>query len=142
MATFWHGKVSYFGLGTSGTPATVVDLSSYINDLKLTRPIDTAETSTFGSTYKSYIQGLADNSLSISGRWDATLDAQLNNLVGFDNSGTGISYTYGPSGSTATRVKYTGFTFLTSYDLSGSISDVVAFSVNLQNIGAPTRGTF
>lgn len=138
----YHGKDTYFALAVVGTPATPVDISSYLNDVSFPRPIDTAEASTFGAVYKSYVVGLADSSFSVSGRWDATIDAHLNGLVNEENSGTGFAYAYGPSGSTAAMVKYTGYAMMTTYDITGSIGDLVNFSASFQGIGAVTRGTF
>ena len=138
-----HGKDTYFALATHADPdATgLVDISAYLNDVGFPRPIDTADASTFGATYKEYVVGLADSSISLSGRWDSTIDAQLDALVGDENDGTGIAYIYGPEGPVTGRVKYSGFLMLTSYDITGSIGDLVNFSCNCQGIGAVSRGT-
>jgi hypothetical protein len=101
--------------------------------------VDTAETSTFGSSAKSYVVGLTDSTLSISGNFDATVDAHLAGVLG---QAASLSFEYGPEGSTAGQVKYTGECILTSYEKSGAIGDVVSYSAEFQVTGAITRGTY
>jgi Phage tail tube protein len=134
---FGHGKSAVFKLDDSG--GTLRDLSSYINEASMPRDIETAETTAFGSSAKSYITGLTDATISISGMFDATADGYLAGVVG--QSAT-LSFEYGPLGSTASMIKYSGECILTSYELSSPVGDVVTFSADLQVTGAITRGTW
>ena len=67
MPTFVHGK---------GTEVLLdeFDLSSYFNSVDASRTTDTAETTSFGSTSKSYIVGLSDGTLSLSGMFAQDTD--------------------------------------------------------------------
>lgn len=134
---FGHGKSAVFKLDDSS--GTVRDLSSYINEASMPRDIETAETTAFGSSAKSYITGLTDATISISGMFDATADGYLAGVVG---QAATLSFEYGPLGSTASMIKYTGECILTSYELSSPVGDVVTFSADLQVTGAITRGTW
>jgi len=136
---FVHGKSAFFSLDDSG--GTVRDLSSFLNDVSMPRDIETAETTTFGvaGSAKTYIVGLTDATISISGLFDATSDGYLAGVVGGTSS---LSFVYGPSGSTAGLTKYSGECFLTSYEVSSSVGDAVQASASLQVTGAITRGTF
>jgi len=136
---FVHGKSAFFSLDDSG--GTVRDLSTYLNDISMPRDIETAETTTFGvsGAAKTYIVGLTDATISISGLFDATADGYLAGVVGGSAS---LSFVYGPSGSTAGLTKYSGECFLTSYEVSSSVGDAVQASASLQVTGAITRGTF
>ena len=135
--SFGHGKSAVFKLDDSG--GTLRDLSSYINEASMPREIETAETTTFGSSAKSYITGLTDATISISGLFHATADGYLAGVVG--QSAT-LSFEYGPLGSTGGMVKYSGECILTSYEVSSPVGDVVTFSADLQVTGAITRGTW
>jgi hypothetical protein len=53
-----------------------------------------------------------------------------------------VSFEYGPEGSTATYTKYTGEAFLTSYETSAGVGDIVSFSAEFQITGAVTRGAY
>ena len=135
MPTFAHGKSTDFALDDTGGSSR--NLSNTLTDVSFPQTIDTAETTAFGSSNKSYIVGLKDTTISVSGLWDATIDGYL--------SGTepaSRSFIYGPAGSTGGNVKYTGEAIMTNYSVSNPVGDVVTYSVDLQVTGAVTRGTY
>ena len=135
MPTFVHGKSTDFALDDTGGSSR--SLANTLTDVSFPQTIDTAETTAFGSSNKSYIVGLKDTTISISGLWDATIDGYL--------SGTepaSRSFIYGPAGSTGGNVKYTGEAIMTNYSVSNPVGDVVTYSVDLQVTGAVTRGTY
>lgn len=136
---FVHGKSAVFKLDDSG--ATLRDLSAYLNDISLSRDIETAETTTFGvaGSAKTYIVGLSDATFSISGLFDATADGYLAGVLG--QSAT-LSFEYGPAGSSAGLVKYSGECIMTSYEVSAAVGDAVQASADFQVTGAITRGTW
>ena len=137
MPTFRHGKSTVFKVDNNA--GSLTDISNTLTDVSFPQSVDTAETSTFGSSAKAYVVGLTDSTLSISGNFDATVDAHLAAIVGKADS---VSFEYGPEGSTAGFVKYTGEALLTSYEKSGAIGDVVTYSAEFQVTGAITRGTY
>jgi hypothetical protein len=137
MPTFRHGKSTVFKVDNAA--GTLTNISDTLTDVGFPQTVDTAETSTFGSSAKSYVVGLTDSSLSISGNFDATVDAHLAGVLG---QAATLSFEYGPEGSTNGFVKYTGECILTSYDKSGAIGDVVTYSAEFQVTGAITRGTY
>ena len=137
MPTFRHGKSTVFKVDNNA--GSLTDISNTLTDVSFPQSVDTAETSAFGSSAKSYVVGLSDSTLSVSGNFDATVDAHLAAIVGKADS---VSFEYGPEGSTAGFVKYTGEALLTSYEKSGAIGDVVTYSAEFQVTGAITRGTY
>ena len=135
MPTFAHGKSTDFALDDTGGSSR--NISTTLTDGSFPQTIDTADTTAFGSSNKSYIVGLKDGSFSVSGIWDATVDGYL--------SGTepaSRSFIYGPAGSTGGNVKYTGEAIMTNYSVSNPVGDVVTYSLDLQITGAVTRGTY
>ena len=137
MPTFRHGKPTVFKVDNSG--GSLTDISNTLTDVSFPRSVDTAETSAFGDSAKTYIVGLSDATVSVSGNYDATVDAHLAGVLG---QAATLSFEYGPEGSTSTFVKYTGECILTSYEKSGAIGDVVTYSAEFQVTGAVTRGTY
>jgi hypothetical protein len=133
---FVHGKDSVFKLDNSS--GTLTDISTYVNSVDFPETADVAETTTLGDGSKSYIVGLKDATLSISGLWDSTLDGILGAVVG--QSAT-LSFEYSPEGTTGGNVKYTGECILTSYSQSSPVGDVVGFSADMQVSGDVTRAT-
>ena len=135
MPTFAHGKSTDFALDDTGGSSR--NLSNTLTDVSFPQTIDTAETTAFGSSNKSYIVGLKDTTISVSGIWDATVDGYL--------SGTepaSRSFIFGPAGSTGGNVKYTGECILTNYSQSNPVGDVVSFTADFQVTGSVTRGTY
>jgi hypothetical protein len=137
MPTFRHGKSTVFKVDNAA--GSLTNISDTLTDVSFPQSVDTAETSTFGSSAKSYVVGLTDSTLSVSGNFDATVDAHLAGVLG---QAASLSFEYGPEGSTAGYVKYTGEAYLTSYEKSGAIGDVVSYSAEFQVTGAITRGTY
>ena len=137
MPTFRHGKNSQFTIADSG--AVVRDISTALNSVTMPRSIETLETTSFGSSSKSYVVGFSDSTISIEGSFDATVDAHLAGILGQEAS---VSFEYGPEGTTAGLVKYTGESFMTSYETSAGVGDIVTYSAEFQVTGAITRGAF
>ena len=137
MPTFRHGKSTSFKVDNSG--GSLTDISNTLTDVSFPRSVDTAETSAFGDSAKTYIVGLSDATVSVSGNYDATVDAHLAGVLG---QAATLSFEYGPEGSTSTFVKYTGECILTSYEKSGAIGDVVTYSAEFQVTGAVTRDVY
>jgi hypothetical protein len=133
---FVHGKSTNFTL--DDTSGSVRDISAFVNNVDFPETTETAETTAFGSTAKSYIVGLTDSTISVSGMWDSTLDGYI--AGGAEPASR--SFVFGPAGSTAGNVKYTGEAIVTSYSISNPVGDVVTFSLDLQVTGAVTRTTY
>ena len=135
MPTFVHGKSTDFELDDTG--GTSRSLSNVLTSVDFPETIETAETTAFGATSKSYIVGLRDATISVSGLWDATVDGYI---IGTEPATR--SFIFGPAGSTSSNVKYTGECILTNYSVSAPVADVVTFSLDLQVTGNVTRGTY
>jgi hypothetical protein len=133
---FTHGKDSVFKLDNAS--ASLTDISSYVNNVDFPETADVSETSTLGSSNKSYIAGLKDATIGLTGLWDATADAIFGAVVG--QSAT-LSFEYSPEGTASGKVKYTGESLCTNYSISSPVGEVVGYSADLQVSGAVTRGT-
>lgn len=89
--------------------------------------------------------GFPSNSFSIQGKFDATVDAQLAGLVNFD---TPVAVQYRPEGTGASRVQYdapggagAAGVYLTAYNVSSPVNDVVTFTAEFTNSLSITRST-
>jgi hypothetical protein len=141
---FIHGKNTAFKLDNAA--GTLVDISTYLTEVGYPESIDVGETTTFGATAsaKTYIVGLNDRTISLSGNWDSALDTIISAVIAAQAAGTVLTgtYEYGPAGTTATNIKYTGETVITSYEVSNPVGDIVTFSCELQCTGSQTRTTW
>lgn len=133
---FVHGKDSVFKLDNSG--GSLTDISAYVNNVDFPQTADVAETSVLGATNKTYIVGLKDATLSVTGLWDSTADAIFGAVVGQSST---LSFEYSPEGTGSGNVKYTGEAICTGYTKTSAVADVVGYSAEFQVTGAVTRGT-
>ena len=133
---FVHGKSSVFKLDNAS--GSLTDISSFVNNVDFPETADVAETSVLGASNKTYLVGLKDATIGLTGFFDATADAIFGAVIG--QSAT-LSFEYSPEGTASGKIKYSGECILTNYALSSPVGDVVAYSGDLQVSGAITRGT-
>ena len=133
---FVHGKSSVFKLDNAS--GSITDISAFVNNVDFPETADVAETSVLGASNKTYIVGLKDATISLSGLFDATADAIFGAVVGQTAT---LSFEYSPEGTASGKIKYSGECILTNYAMSSPVGDVVAYSADLQVSGAVTRGT-
>ena len=126
---FKSGKDSFFSV--DGT-----DISSYVNQLSLSRDVNTLETTNFGSDQATFVVGVEGLSISGSATFDATADGVMAGL--FD--GSVVAFEYRPN-NTSSQPKYTGNALVTNYTIDSSATDLVSISFSLIVSGAVTRGT-
>ena len=138
---FTHGKNAVFKIDNAA--GTLQTLTTFVDSVDLNQTVDTAESTTMGAEAKTYLSGQSDGTVSISGKYDSTAstgpDVILNGLVGLETTST---FEYGPEGSSAGKIKYTGECFLTSYVVSAPVGDVVTFTADFQITGAITKTTW
>src|SRR4051812_22826081 len=127
-----------FRLGTQGSPAVLTDLSSKLTSVKPSWSADDLEASAFGTSgAKKHVAGLTDGTIQIEGFWDAAIETQFRALLGFDNSGAGVSFQHGPIGTTTTNPKTTGAVILTKYEPPSNVGAVNKFTAELRVTDAP-----
>jgi len=135
MPTFFHGKDAAVWISDSGN--TSRDFTAYATSVGIPVDVETAEVSTLADDDKVYVTGLRDRTISMEGKWDATVDGYLSGLLG----GTARAWKVFPAGSVSTYPVYSGNAILTSYEVSSDIGDAIGFSAEWQNSGIVTRGT-
>ncbi len=96
----YHGRrgVIYMSTTGSGTAVAVVGLNMWSLDMAT----DKVETSEFGVTNKTYVQGLPDVKGQISGFWDDTTDTPYD----ASQSADGVKLYLYPASSAATKYWY------------------------------------
>jgi len=135
LPTFYHGKdAAVYITDSGGTERNLTDVSTSVG---LPVEVETAEVTTFNDDDKVYVTGLRDRTISLEGKWDATVDGYLSGLLG----GTARAWKVFPAGSASGRPYYSGSAILTSYEVTSEIGDAIGFSAEFQNSGAVTRGT-
>ena len=122
MPTFRHGKnVNVF--------LDEYDFSTYFNNVSASTTIDTAETSAFGTSAKTYVLGHRDGTVSLSGMFEATestgTDQYFASALG---SATKIKLIVAPEGHSNGAGAILLQADDTSYEVSSAIADMVQAS--------------
>lgn len=138
----YHGKDSYFALEDSAA-TTLRAIGDYCDSIEEDFTVGMADSTTIGQEAKTFLPGLSESTISLSGKWDDTAtsgpDVVLSGNVGNDTS---VGFEFGPSGNGAGKVKYSGECFVSKYNVSAPLEGVVKWTATLQVTGAVTRGTF
>ena len=132
MPTFNHGKNAVVLLDNT-------NLSTTLTDASVSLTADVAETSTFTASSKTYVTGLKDGTVTLSGYFETTSpDADAEFLAQLGSSGSAFSIA--PIGYTRGNPTEFGNVIETSYDRSADIGSVVAVAVAFQFNGDAYNG--
>lgn len=122
---FVHGKGAV-------TSVDGKDLSVYSNSITFTRTADNHDVTTFGKNSKVYFQGLKDGTASVEGTYDGTAStgpgAVLRPLVG----AASVDMIYRPEGTGTSKPTATVDVFVTSYEESVPVADMITWTADLQ----------
>lgn len=132
MPTFRHGKATRVLLNAT-------DMSAFLNEATATTEVETGETTTFVDEDKTYIVGLADGTISLSGLFDSTAgasDAVLRGTIGASSNQLTVAQGGFGSGSPAIVADAE----ITSYEVSSPVGDVVSLSADFQSSGGVLIG--
>lgn len=137
-----HGKSGVFKIdGTEG--GALVDISSSVKSVTESLPAELADITALGDSGHKSVPGLLNGTLTLDLFWDAAA-SNVDAIFGAAALGQAAtrSFEWGPEGSTTGKVKYSGEVWVASYEITGSVDDVVSATVELQIDGVATRGTF
>lgn len=122
---FKHGKNAEVWLDGA-------NVSSYFRNMEFSGEADTAETSTFGSSWKTHVPGQAQGNVSLEGLYDPALTSPVTAL----GATSGSVLTIGPSGLTAVGDRARLVSMLASeYAETSPIGDVVVFNLSITGDG-------
>ena len=127
---FKHGKDTKVYVNSS-------NYSTYFNNADASRTADTAESTTFGNSAKTYIAGEKDGTVSLAGFFDATADAVLQPLLGGADMDLVIGIDGLDTGDKATFLQG----IINNYSVSSPVGDIVATSIDVQPDEGMWNGT-
>lgn len=127
---FKHGKDTKVYVNSS-------NYSTYFNNADASRTADTAESTTFGNSAKTYIAGEKDGTVSLAGFFDATADGVLQPLLGGADMDLVIGIDGLDTGDKATFLQG----FINNYSVSSPVGDIVATSIDVQPDEGMWNGT-
>lgn len=132
---FRHGKNAQITVNS-------VDLSTFCDNLDLSIDIDTADTTTFGSTWKTAIAGLPGAKLDITGDYDPTASTgPASALFAVISGGAAVAVVHKPGGTLSGQRTNSFNALITNYSESSPVGGVVTFKASLLVTGAVTPTT-
>jgi hypothetical protein len=120
------------------------DLSQYIREVRgLPGRRALNEVTALGDSGVRFIPGLEDVAITLAGIFDNTAASGPDAVLGPLRAHTSaVAFSYGPKGSAAGDVKYSGNCWVVSYELRSRVGSLVEWTATFQTDGTVTRGTF
>ncbi len=122
---FVHGKNTFVSVGGS-------DLSTFTNQTSYNRSADSHDVTTYGKNAKVYAAGLKDGTATITGTYDngvAGPRAILRPLLGATNT---VTFIFRPEGTGAGKPQDSVAVFVTAYEETNPVADMISWSATLQ----------
>lgn len=132
MPTFRHGK-------NTVVLVDQYDLSGFYKESTTSRSIETSDTTAFGNSAKTYISGLKDGTMNLSGMFDGSVNA-VDQVMSAALGSVDNVVTVQIEGNTAGTVAHMLATQQTSYEVSSPVGDVVSVTSQLQADGGLESG--
>tara|TARA_R110000787_G_scaffold100231_3_gene205121 strand:- start:1615 stop:2367 length:753 start_codon:yes stop_codon:yes gene_type:complete len=131
MPSFIHGK-------NTAVYVDEFDLTTYFNSSDLAISNDTAETTTYAATNKSFVVGLRTGTLSLSGLWSATTDGSDEELQALLGNATTPLVTVREGAAAIGSKAILAQANELNYSISSPLGDVAAISADFE---CSTNGT-
>jgi hypothetical protein len=125
MPTFVHGKGTAVYLDE-------FEMTDYFNSADVAITNDTAEVTAYGATSKSYLLGLADGTLSLSGMWTADTDATDEELHAILGSASAANITIAEAAGTIGNRATIARCDEVNYSISNPVADVSTVTADFQ----------
>ena len=139
MALF-DSRSAYFSINDG----TERDLTAHITDITgLPGAAGLHDATTLGDTGTKDVDGLDDTTFSISGFYDDTVTTGPEAVIGaLWSSRANATFRYGPKGSTAGFLKYSGSIKVADFSMPAKVGSLTLFEAKLKLQGRVARGTF
>ena len=131
---FRHGKATTLTIDS-------VALTAFCTSVDFNLDLDTADTTTFGATFKSAIAGLPGGKLSLSGDYDPTqTTGPAWKLAALLLAAAPVTAAYNPGGAAGAAGDWTfSSVIVTSYGETAGVGGVVTFKSDLLVNALPSR---
>jgi len=132
---FRHGK-------NASITINAVDLSTFCDNLDLAVDVDTADTTTFGSTWKTALVGVAGAKLDLSGDYDPTATTgPASAIFACITGGVPVAVLHKPGGTAGGQRLNSFNAIVTNYGETSPVGGIVSFKASLLVTGAVTPST-
>ena len=132
---FRHGK-------NAEITVNAVALSTFCDSADFAVDVDTGDTTTFGSTWKSALAGIPGAKLDLVGKYDGTASTgPAAVLMGCITGGVPVAVVHKPGGTLSGQRTNSFNALVTSYSESSPVGGIVTFKAGLLTTGIVTTTT-
>lgn len=124
--------------GTNGATSTLTTFTTKMRGANIDLQAEQVESTTFGSTYKSYEQTFKSGTLPLTYKYDTTVWGQLTAIY---NNGDTVDFEVDPDGTTTGKPKITGSMFITKLSMGLQVGSLEEIQVDWQISGAVVFGS-
>lgn len=118
-----------------------INLSGFCDNSEYSQEVDTHETTVYGEDNKTYITGLRDGTLTISGRYDDGADNPKDTIEAIIDGDAAVPIVRRVEGTGSGLPEDSFSGIIESYVETSPVGDKVTWSADIQITGAITRGT-
>ena len=119
-----------------------VELGTFCTNLDLSVDVDTADTTTFGSTWKTALPGIAGAKLELTGDYDGTVTTGPASAILLVIAGAvAVAVVHKPGGTASGQRTNSFDAIVTNYSESSPVGGIVSFKASLLATGAVTSVT-
>lgn len=135
-------KETYFAIDDTGS--TLRDMTAYIVSVDgLPGPRELNDATVLGNAGRSWHPTLEAGTITLELMWDETATTGPDAVFGPLRTHTAaVDFEYGPMGSTAGYIKYSGTCWVRNYQITSRVGSLVTARAELNVNGQVTRGTF
>lgn len=137
-----RGIGASFQLGSASSPSDLTDVSGYLDNIQGGSDVTRLDTTVFqpdvAAPLETEIAGGRKRSYTLTGKWSAAAETFFSALEGSE----GVSYQYGPEGTTSGKKKITGACNVLNYSgPQSAVNGITTFTVEL-NVTSRTVDVF
>ena len=131
---FRHGKTAAFTLNA-------VALGTFLTSIDMSFDLDSADTTTFGSTWKSGLAGIPGGSMELSGNYDPAAGGPSVILWDVFKGAVPVTGLFYPGGNVTGQALWTmtAGCLVTSYAESSPVAGIVSFKATIDVVILPVR---
>jgi hypothetical protein len=125
-----HGKHTFVSLDA-------VDLSTFTKSTSFEDSTDTHDSTTYGPTRtrKSYVAGLGDGKITISGVYDSSATGPRATIKPLKAAGDPVEFIFQPEGVGSGKPQSVVDVVISSYNESSAVDDLIQWTAELQMTG-------
>lgn len=125
---FRHGKDTVVKIAGN-------DISQYSNSTQFGDETEANETTTYGRSRKTYMGGLGDGKITVSGVYDDGATGPRGIIKPLKAAGAAVTFLFQPEGTGSGKAQSSVSVIITSFNETAPVADVISWACEMQMTG-------